>query len=50
MYPAKISSRELLPAPDGPIMAVKSPALNSPFIFFKIVRFSAKKTIIGQII
>lgn len=42
VYPAKISINVLFPAPLGPIMAVSSPDLNSPFKPFKIVLFSAK--------
>lgn len=43
VYPAKISINVDFPAPDGPIIAVSSPDLNSPFKPFKIVLFSAKK-------
>lgn len=32
-----MSRRELLPAPDGPMMAVSSPARNSPLTFLRIV-------------
>lgn len=41
VYPAKISINVLFPAPLGPIMAVSSPDLNSPFKPFRIVLFSA---------
>ncbi len=43
VYPAKISINVLFPAPLGPIMAVSSPDLNSPFKPFKIVLFSANE-------
>lgn len=37
VYPVRISSNVDLPAPDGPIMAVSSPARNSPLSPFKMV-------------
>lgn len=41
VYPANIFMRLDFPAPDGPIIAVNSPALNSPFIFWRIIRSPA---------
>lgn len=46
VYPAKISINVLLPAPDGPITAVSSPDLNSPFNPFNTVFFSVTTTYI----
>lgn len=48
VYPAKISINVDFPAPDGPIIAVSSPDLNSPFKPFKIVLFSANKKKLSQ--
>lgn len=41
--PAKMSSKVLLPAPEGPIIAVSSPDLKSPLIPCRICFSSAKK-------
>lgn len=43
VYPAKIFIRVDFPEPDGPIMAVNSPAQNSPFTLSKIVLFPGTK-------
>lgn len=43
VYPANIFMRLVLPAPEGPMMAVSSPALNSPFTFRRIITFPASK-------
>lgn len=42
-YPDRISNSVDLPAPDGPIIAVNSPARNSPLNPFRIVFGSGKK-------
>lgn len=34
------------PAPEGPIMAVSSPEMNSPFILCNSVRFPEKNTVL----
>lgn len=36
-YPARMFISELLPAPEGPIMAVRCPDRKNPFILFSIV-------------
>lgn len=41
--PARIFSSVDFPAPDGPIIAVSSPDLNSPVKPFKIILFSENK-------
>jgi hypothetical protein len=42
VYPDNISNSVLLPVPEDPIMAVKSPARNSPSIPFNITLSSGK--------
>lgn len=43
MKPAKISIKTVLPAPDGPIIAVSSPARKFPLTFDSSVFFSANQ-------
>lgn len=43
MKPVKMLRSVLLPAPEGPIIAVNSPDLNSPETPFKMVFVATKK-------
>lgn len=43
IYPARIFNRVLFPAPEGPIIAVNSPDLNSPLTPCKISFFTKIK-------